>query len=232
MTVDLHSLIGPYALGALDTDERSAFEAHLATCPTCAEEVDGFVATSVRLAEAAATTPPPTLREQILAAAATTPQERPAVIPLRRRRGLRSMLPGLVAAAAVLVAAAGVTGYVLEYNRTQDFQAEQTRVEQIMTAPDATTSDKTLDGGATMRLVHSPSLDAALLSVSGLPELDGQDYQLWTLRDGEASSVGVMSASDMIYVGNVGDADRLALTVEPKGGSESPTTAPVASMAV
>ena len=110
MTADLHSLIGPYALGALDGDERESFENHLDSCPTCAEEIDGFVLTTVRLGEAVAQEPPPALRSQILAAAATTPQERPTVVAMRPR-SLRKRLPGLIAAVtpeAVAAAAASL----------------------------------------------------------------------------------------------------------------------------
>ena len=51
---------GPYALGALDEEERASFEAHLATCDICAaevrelREVAGLLATAARADRAAA----------------------------------------------------------------------------------------------------------------------------------------------------------------------------------
>ncbi len=228
MTVDLHSLIGPYALGALDEDERNAFEAHLDVCPTCAEELDGFVATTVRLGEAVAEEPPAALRAQILAAAAQTPQERPTVVAMRPR-GLRKRLPGLIAAAAVVVAAAGVTGYVVEHQQVQDVRAEQSKVEQVMTASDAVTTESQL-GAASMRLTHSSAHDALVLAVSGLPALDNKTYQLWMVRDGVTSSAGLVDDSDLVYVDQVDGVEQLALTVEPAGGSERPTSLPLATM--
>lgn len=228
MTVDLHSLIGPYALGALDEDERDAFESHLDACPTCAEELGGFVATTVRLGEAVAEEPPAALRASILAAAAQTPQERPTVVAMRPR-SLRKRLPGLIAAAAVLVAAAGVAGYVLEHRQVQEYQAESSNVEQVMTASDAVTTESQL-GAASMRLTHSRSQDALVLAVSGLPALDNETYQLWTVRDGVTTSAGLVDDSDLLYVDQVDGVEQLALTVEPAGGSERPTSLPVATM--
>ncbi len=228
MTVDLHSLIGPYALGALDEDERDTFESHLDACPTCAEELGGFVATTVRLGEAVAVEPPAALRASILAATAQTRQERPTVVAMRPR-SLRKRLPGLIAAAAVVVAAAGVAAYVTEHQQVQDVRAEQSNVEQVMTASDAVTTESQL-GSASMRLVHSASQDALVLAVSGLPALDSEVYQLWTTRDGVTSSAGLVDDSDLVYVDQVDGVEQLALTVEPAGGSERPTSLPLATM--
>lgn len=228
MTVDLHSLIGPYALGALDEDERDDFESHLGSCATCAEELDGFVATTVRLGEAVSQEPPAALRASILAAAAKTSQERPVVVAMRPR-SLRKRLPGLIAAAAVVVAAAGVAGYVAEHQQVQNVQAEQSNVEKVMTASDAVTAESQL-GAASMRLVHSASQDALVLTVSGLPTLDGETYQLWTVREGVTTSAGLVGHTDLVYVDHVDGVEQLALTVEPAGGSERPTSLPVATM--
>jgi anti-sigma-K factor RskA len=58
----------PYALGALDDDERASFEQHLATCPQCAAEVRELQEVAGLLATAAKpVAPPPALRERILA---------------------------------------------------------------------------------------------------------------------------------------------------------------------
>ena len=58
----------PYALGALDDDERASFEQHLATCPQCAAEVRELQEVAGLLATAAKpVAPPPALRDRILA---------------------------------------------------------------------------------------------------------------------------------------------------------------------
>ena len=89
MTVDLHSLIAPYALDALEADDRSRFEAHLALCEQCRAELVGFVATAARLGEAEAATPPAELRERLVTMAASTSQEHPVVTALSQRSRVR-----------------------------------------------------------------------------------------------------------------------------------------------
>ena len=39
MSADVHSLVGAYAVDAVDDQERAAFELHLAECPECTDEV-------------------------------------------------------------------------------------------------------------------------------------------------------------------------------------------------
>ena len=39
MSADIHGLVGAYAVDAIDEQERSAFELHLAECPECQAEV-------------------------------------------------------------------------------------------------------------------------------------------------------------------------------------------------
>lgn len=75
---NLHALTGAYALDALEPAERADFEAHLARCAECAEEVAGLRETAARLAGAARLAPPAALRERVLAQVALTPQVAPA----------------------------------------------------------------------------------------------------------------------------------------------------------
>jgi hypothetical protein len=92
----------PYVLGALDPDERRAFEEHLGECPDCRVEVQGFAGlpgllSRVQAAEAAAVLtsepePPPPLSPVLL--------ER-----VRRERRARRWRTVVVAAAAAAVAA-------------------------------------------------------------------------------------------------------------------------------
>ncbi|SDT01201.1 anti-sigma factor [Actinopolymorpha singaporensis] len=72
---DLHSLAPPYVLDALPEPELREFEAHLATCATCREEVRQLGAVAAELAAATATEPPEQLRDRVLAAIRTTGQE-------------------------------------------------------------------------------------------------------------------------------------------------------------
>ena len=56
---DIHALSGAYAVDALDDDERTEFEQHLAVCAECRAEVASFRETAALIAETQAETPPP-----------------------------------------------------------------------------------------------------------------------------------------------------------------------------
>jgi anti-sigma-K factor RskA len=111
----------PYALGALEPDDRASFDAHLVTCDVCMREVIELQRVAGLLALASpAVAPPPSLRERILvqaravrpiaiATAATGPRamEPQGAVPrggsAARRRWI---LPWLAAAAAIVFAVA------------------------------------------------------------------------------------------------------------------------------
>jgi len=114
----------PYALGALDENERASFEAHLTTCDVCSAEVRELRNVAGLLATAAPdVVPPPRLRERVLADAravrpsSTAPTHASPVttLPTREPRdhrgasrptsGRGALVPWLAAAAAVAFAA-------------------------------------------------------------------------------------------------------------------------------
>jgi anti-sigma-K factor RskA len=233
MTTDLHSLMAPYALNALDSWERETFEAHLEQCDDCRAELAGFVATAARLGEAAKQAPPAELRDRLLAAAATTPQERPVVTALAQRRGLRRTLPRLAMAAAFLVGTVGVGGYVAERNQADNYRADSQTITSVLAAADAKTSIKTFGGGGKVQLISSASKNSAVIVASDLPTLkNSKVYQVWLVKDDSPTSQGTFASSGaMIMKGLVG-VDHVAITVEPKGGSKQPTTAPISTIAV
>ncbi len=232
MTVDPHMMTGPYALGALEDDERAAFEQHLATCAECAAEVRGFEETAARLGDAVAVTPPPALRDAVLAAAARTPQERPTVTALRgRRRPLRQAL----AAAAVAAVAVGALGYGLDQHRdAEQARAQQDQVSSVLAASDAVLASTAVQGGGTVKVVVSPAQDRAVMVLSGLPELgDDRDYQMWTQQGDAMVSAGVVPRDEQGAVGThvmdgLDGVSAVALTVEPAGGSDGPSSDPIA----
>ena len=99
---DLHELTAAYALDALDADERSAYESHLAGCDRCRTDLRDLGGTVGALGLAAeGPAPPAELRDRILVAAR---EEGPSnVVALRPRRNRV-----YVAVAAVAVAAVGL----------------------------------------------------------------------------------------------------------------------------
>jgi anti-sigma-K factor RskA len=85
--------VAAYALGALDADERVAFEAHLPTCAECQRELREMrrVAHGIDLA-VAPEAPPASLRERALAFATAQPQE-PAASTKAPLRGSAAIRP-------------------------------------------------------------------------------------------------------------------------------------------
>jgi anti-sigma factor RsiW len=94
---EMHELAGAYALNALDRDELAAFESHLATCPTCQDEVAEFCETAAELSLLSMATPPPELWDGIMDAIQSLPQNpsadrngRPGPEPAAAANGSRS----------------------------------------------------------------------------------------------------------------------------------------------
>ncbi|WP_332663972.1 anti-sigma factor [Aeromicrobium sp.] len=233
MTTDLHSLLAPYVLDALDADERSQFEAHLEHCPDCRAELGGLQATATRLAEAQSHEPPAGLRQRLVSAIGSVPQERPLVTAMSQRGGLRRRLPQLVAAAALVLAAAGAGGYLVERDRADEQRQQNVAMTSVLGAADAATASQALPGGGTIRLVTSKSRDAAVVVADGLPALeDDKVYQVWLVRSADAESQGTFSRSGAMVMKDLAEADQLAVTVEPDGGSKKPTTAPIVDVPI
>ena len=78
-----------------------------------------------------------------------------------------------------------------------------------------------------MLVYWNPNTKKVMLADAHLPDLSpDQQYQLWALYDGKPVDAGVFDAKDNNSVGfqkDVAGAQAFAVTVEPKGGSKSPT---------
>ncbi len=237
---EVHTLIGAYALDALDDLERAGFERHVAACGPCRDEVAGLRRTAVRLADAAAVPPPPRVREQVLAQVAVTPQVREAVAPPGAEPRVRT--PGRrvwLAAAAVLAAVSVGTGVTAwnEHEAAQRAQADAQRITGVLTDPSARQVQAPVAGGGRATLVVAG--DRAVLAGGGLPALPAdRTYQLWVIRDKQITSAGLgpqgqdAAGTWSRPVDGVSPGDLVAVSVEPAGGSKQPTTTPIVAIKV
>ncbi len=99
-----------YVLGALSTEDRRAFERHLATCPECSGEIAALaglpgILGKLPVDEAVALLDSPTIDDSHLRDSAHTPglvQRLAAAATRRRRRARFGMLAGAVAIVALL----------------------------------------------------------------------------------------------------------------------------------
>lgn len=233
MTTDLHSLVAPYALDALEPLERSRFEDHLDVCADCRDELAGFQATAIRLGDTVRHAPPAGLRDRLLAEIASTPQERPVVATLtQRRRGLRRTLPRLAMAAAFLVGAVGVGGYVVEHHNVQQARQATDDMSRIIGASDVVVSSVPYKSGS-IKLFSSSSADGAVVIAKNLPApADRKVYQVWMVKDSVPTSKGTFATSGEMTMTGMAGSDHIALTIEPAGGSKQPTSAPVATVGI
>ena len=214
--MDDHDLTAAYALDALDADERARYEAHLATCERCREELQGFWRVGGSLAHAAGgPAPPPELRERILAAARA---ERQNVVPLRPRRS--RVLPAVAAVAAVALLAVGAWG--VSVSRELD---DAERITAVLVDPNARTVTAS-DGQA--NLVVRPSGEAALVVRTLAPAPDGKDYEIWVLEDGVPQKAGLFERQGVTLLTRpVRSGQTVAVTLEPDGGLDAPSGEPV-----
>ncbi|GGM85836.1 hypothetical protein GCM10009721_08140 [Terrabacter tumescens] len=169
-------------------------------------------------------------------ATAATPVERPDELTERRRsRSTRGLARGwrmVVAAATVAVLAIG--GFTVWKQIDKD--PSRAIADQVLAAPDATRYGARLAGGATATVVRSNSLHKAVIVTSGMSQPpSGKVFQLW-LQDatGHMTSAGLMpGGGDQVVVlsGDASHSKGAGITVEPAGGSDQPTSNPVAFVA-
>jgi anti-sigma-K factor RskA len=151
----------------------------------------------------------------------------------RRSRGLARSWRVLVAAATVAVLAVG--GFTV-WRQQVDKDPSQAVADQVLAAADATRYGTRLPGGATATVVRSRSLQRAVIVTSGMAQPpSGKVLQLW-LQDstGHMNSAGLMPGGGHQVVVLSGDASHsqgAGITVEPAGGSDQPTSNPIAFIA-
>ncbi|PSK86918.1 anti-sigma-K factor RskA [Murinocardiopsis flavida] len=234
---DLHTLAGPYALNALPEDELRRFEEHLAHCDACVQEVRGLVETTAVLGSAAATTPPEEMRRRILAEVARTRQLTPAPEPVFITRSGWRQKALVVALAASVVAALALGGFAYRLaQQVEELRRDQSAVAAVMAAPDAEFNGAELDNGVSATVVSSGQRGELVFSAEGLRPVEGRDYQLWLLDgEGDPRSGGLVrlradGATTPLLATGLGDAEDVAVTIEPAGGSPAPTADPIMAM--
>lgn len=144
----------------------------------------------------------------------------------RGQRGMRRWLAGVAAAAAIALGGVGVGAYIADQNDP---------LNQVVRAGDLREASVDVSGGGTATLLISPSEDAAVVKMNGVPAPpEGKVYQMWLIpKDGSAPvSQGLMdekALSRPAVVQGISSAAALGITVEPAGGSQSPTLPTVAA---
>lgn len=236
---DVHALSGAYAVDALHDAERARFEAHLAVCAACRDEVDSLREAAARLAADATLEPPAAVRAGLLDGIATIRPLPPVgtgatVTELagRRRSPHAGRVRLLAGAAAVVLLALGAVG-LRPWTTGQSGSPHYTVAERVLAAPDAVRVDKRFPDRSEATVVRSASVGRAVIVTDDMsPTPAGEDYELWLQTPaGEMVPAGLMpDVRDVTYVlqGDASRATGVGITVEPDGGSPQPTSEPIA----
>ena len=241
---ELDSLLGAYALDALEPDERARVEEYLARNARARNEVDEMreSAAALALAPAGTEAAPPAVWDRIAGEIAREPAPA-ASFEARRARLKWTPVVGILsvaAAVALLVLALDVVslhGRLHNATRSADASASaafdharsETGARQVAMMPP--------HGGEVARVVLLPD-GHAFLKNDDMPKLAAnQTYQLWALT-GDPShptpiSAGVLGSNPQAAAFRLaGDVHALALTVEQAPGVVAPSGPPYASGAL
>ncbi|MFE0150403.1 anti-sigma factor domain-containing protein [Nonomuraea sp. NPDC059007] len=141
-------------------------------------------------------------------------------------------LAAVSAAAAVALGVLAVQGQQRLETVTADRQEALERQEDlldVMAAPDVRILRRPVTAGGEATIVVSRERGRMVFAATGLPRLkEEEDYALWLMGPEGARPAGLLDDGDGMLraVPEKGEA-RVALTVEPAGGSRRPTTMPI-----
>jgi len=229
METGIHELTAGYALDALDPDERREYEAHLADCQRCREELASLAQTTEALAIAASgPAPPPGLRDRILEGARAEAQ---VVVPFEPRR--RRTVP-VLAAAAAMAAVVALSASLWAARLSGDLDDARSALEReraaaaVLADPEARTVALQAGDG---RLVVGPEGEAVLVLDGMDPAPAGKTYELWIIEGDTPQRAGLFpgrDGTDVVPVdGTVAEGDIVAVTIEDAAGVDAPTTTPI-----
>jgi len=165
-------------------------------------------------------------------AAAPTPAERKA-----QARWFTKPAIALASVAAVLGLIIGGGVLVNTMGESQQNNQAADQLAAINAASDSQRAVSEIEGGGTATLVWSGELASAAMIVDGLPALpDDKVYELWFIgEETGARPAGTFTVSDdgrtlRVLDGEMHAGDAVGVTVEPRGGSETPTTEPIVAI--
>ena len=211
--------LAAYLLGALEPAEAAALEQHLAGCEECRTELTWLRPAAQMLPESVERVePPPELRARIMG------EVRSGAEPEKARRRSRRPLLGLrpaIGLATALLLAAGVAGYAIRDGGSDG---------------GATTVAAGRAPGVTVRMVREG--DSGTLHLANVRRLPADEVlQAWVRRDGRIEPTSTLfvpnrDGTATAAIEHMGRVNAVMVTIEPRGGSEHPTSEPIASIGV
>ena len=227
---DISSVLAAYVMSAVPEEEVPAIRAHILSCEKCFEEAERYTAALAVLPEAIESEPLPAgFADRVMAEAASEESGRERATEPRRRRfpSLRWVLVGAGATALVVALVVMAASLVSTNSQLEEYERA---VAAVAHDPDA----RTLEGAGGAEGVLATTDDGSVLVVADLGEApSNRDYQLWLIEDGVPVPAETFDVEGSVVVvdsaHSFDEDDQAAVTVEPEGGSQEPSTDPVLS---
>ena len=146
------------------------------------------------------------------------------------------ILVAAVAAVALFIGGGAVGSILTNAGAPTAVDASAAALADILAADDAQRASAPIETGGTATLVWSNSLGRSAVLVDELPELpEGKVYEAWYIDPSGPASAGTFTPADAgttwhVLDGTMSAGDAVGVTVEPTGGSDQPTTAPILVM--
>lgn len=233
-----------YVLGALPDDERRFFEEYLSAHPEYQAEVDelsglaGLLALSTNEME-----PSPQLRRNLMSVVESEARHTRSASQRETRRSPFAWLSGVFtgqrfALGAAALAVVGLLSWNLVLQaEVNDLEGEVAKSENARPQPAGSETIKLRGSAATqdasVELVRLEDQRTVLVAQNLPPIEKGKTYQLWVI-DGDVPkpSSTFKTGENLISTpvkSSLEGADTVAITIEPAGGSQAPTTTPMMS---
>lgn len=238
--IDADPELAAEASGLLETTAILAGSVAAAPPPTLRDDVLAIIAreaASGSFPAVASTTPEPTITtttpEPAPAAGAPSSTDSSSASPRPRRNGAGAWHKFALAAAIAGALAVPTTLAVQNEQRAEQAEQQMAAIEEAMRYPGARLVQGEVAGGGSAAAVLMDG--EAIFTASDLPDPgEGRAYQLWRGDGEEMVSVGVLEANGGRVTTSV-EADIpvevLAVSIEPAGGSTTPTTEPIVVLA-
>ena len=110
-------------------------------------------------------------------------------------------------------------------------QQEREMLSTLLAADDASQLSVPVGDGGSLELMYSRDQQAMIVQPDGLEALPpDRTYQVWMIEGDEITSAGLLEdpSAAMMHPGAIPEGVVVGLTVEPAGGSDQPTMAPMA----
>jgi anti-sigma-K factor RskA len=221
-------LIAGHALRALSSEDEERVVVHLAECERCRRRLRETEAVAASLAYGVPqVAPPPELRSRVLAIAepvVAAPAAGPAAEPAARpapARARRQWWPRFAAVAvpAMALALVGMLAWNVSLRNDVNANRDNLATGAAVAVPGVGNVVAQTDGNATL-FAHLRPAPA------------GKTYEAWIIRGSVALPAGVFEGGGTVELPLTQSAkpgDKIAVTIEPAGGSKKPTTTPIAT---